>query len=119
MMADKIIIKDLALQCIIGTNPEEREVKQDIIINLTLECDLASAGGSDKIADTLNYKTLKKEILDFSKKSDFFLIERLADQIADRCLHYQEVKLVTVMVDKPGALSSARSVAVEIQRSRP
>ena len=59
---DKIFIKDLFLRCIIGINPEERTKKQDIIINVTLHADLASAGKSDDIEDTIDYKKMKMEI---------------------------------------------------------
>ena len=51
--------------------------------------------------------------------SEFFLIERLADAIADICLEPAGVALAQVTVDKPGALRFARSVAVEISRTRP
>lgn len=113
---DKIHIKDLALQCIIGTKPEERKQKQEIIINITLECDLVPAGRSDELEDTINYNTLKKEIVALIEGSEFFLLERLADRIAGLCLENDRVEAVTVMVNKPGALTEARSVAVEIYR---
>ena len=50
--------------------------------------------------------------------SDCFLIEKLADNIADMCLQELKVRAVTVTVDKPGALTKARSVAVEIRREK-
>ena len=46
----------------------------------------------------------------------FFLVERLAEEIADVCLRNTYVRRVDVTVDKPGALRFARSVAVEIIR---
>ena len=33
---DRIHITDLLLRCIIGINPDEREKKQDVLINITL-----------------------------------------------------------------------------------
>lgn len=115
-MTDKIYIRDMALSCIIGTKPGEREQKQEVIINITLECDLASAGRSDKLGDTINYNTLKKEIVALVEGSEFFLIEKLADRIANLCLENDRVQAVTVAVDKPAALAEARTVAVEIYR---
>ena len=118
IMTDKMYIRDLAVQCIIGTKPEERRKKQAIVINIVLECDLGRAGKTDKLEDTVNYKKLAEEISDFSGKSKFFLIEKLAAGIAGICLKREEVKAVTVTVDKPGALAKARSAAVEIRRRR-
>ena len=63
MNCDRIFIRDLALRCIIGIFPEERREKQDIIINVILEADLTPAAASDQLADTVDYKALKKKIL--------------------------------------------------------
>lgn len=113
---DRIYIRDLALRCIIGLYPEEREKKQDVIINITLETDLRAAGKSDELSDTVDYKTIKLNILDFVEGSSFRLIEALADGIAGICLGSPLVQRVTVTIDKPGALRFCKSVAVEITR---
>ena len=115
---DKIYIRDLCLRCIIGIYPHERREKQDVIINIILEGDLTAAGKSDDIADTINYKTIKKKIIKLVEKSSFFLIEKLAQEIAGACLGEKHVRRVTVTLDKPGALRFARSVAVEITREK-
>lgn len=117
-MADRIFIRDLRVTCIIGINPRERVEPQDVLINICMECDLAAACMSDAIEDTVNYKTLKDELVAACSHSSFFLIERLADEIASRCLRESRVRRVTVCVDKPGALTGARSVAVEVERGR-
>lgn len=117
-MAERIYIRDLRVSCIIGINPRERVEPQDVVINICMACDLAAACASDAIGDTVNYKTLKDELVAFCSQSSFFLIERLADAIATRCLADARVRQVTVCVDKPAALTGARSVAVEVERSR-
>jgi dihydroneopterin aldolase/D-erythro-7,8-dihydroneopterin triphosphate epimerase len=113
---DRIHIRDLALRCIIGIYPEEREKKQDVIINVVMEADLSSAGASDQIEDTIDYKTIKLQIVEMVEGSSFNLIESLADRTARICLAVPRVTRVTVTVDKPGALRFARSVAVEVTR---
>ena len=115
---DKIYIKDLLLRCIIGINPEERDKKQDVIINVTLYADLSAAGESDDIADTVNYKSLKDAIVELVENSSFFLVEKMAREIADICLSFSDVEAAKILVEKPGALRFARSVGVEIFRKR-
>jgi FolB domain-containing protein len=117
-MADRIYIRDLGVQCIIGINPHERVEEQEVLINITMACDLAPACLSDAIEDTVDYKGLKDELVTFIHASDFFLIEKMAEEIAARCLARDLVQHVVVSVDKPGALTGSRSVAVEIERSR-
>ncbi len=116
MMKDKIYIRDLALRCIIGVNEDERAEKQDVEINLIMACDLSAACASDDIEQTVDYKKVKKAIISMVEKSSFFLIERLAEEIAGICLAEPRVQAVTVTVDKPGALRFSRSVAVQIHR---
>jgi len=110
----KIYIKDLLLRCIVGINPEERLKKQDVLIQIVIYADLHNACQSDNIADSVDYKTINKAIIDLTEGSSFFLLERLADQIADLCMDIQGVHKVRVTVEKPGALRFARSVGVEI-----
>ena len=50
--------------------------------------------------------------------SRFYLVEKMASEIADICLSEPRVERVTVRVEKPGALRFARSVGVEITRTR-
>lgn len=115
---DRIYIRDLATRCIVGINPDERVNKQEVIINIVLEADLSKAGASDNIDDTVDYKRIKQAVLELVEKSEFLLIERLADAIAQVCLREPRVHAVQVTLDKPGALRFARSVAVEITRKR-
>lgn len=116
---DKIYIRDLLLRCIVGIYPDERENKQDVIINIEMCCDLRAAAASDRIEDTVNYKSVKKEIIALVENSGYLLIERMAGEIATLCLAHDGVRQVKVTVDKPGALRFARSVAVEIIRTKP
>jgi FolB domain-containing protein len=113
---DKIIIRDLKIETIVGTFERERKEKQDVILNIEISCELRKAGKSDKLEDTVDYKTLKNKIIRLVEKSKFFLIEKTAESVADLCLATHGVKAVKVTVDKPGALRYSRSVAVEIVR---
>jgi dihydroneopterin aldolase/D-erythro-7,8-dihydroneopterin triphosphate epimerase len=115
---DKIYIRDLLVRCIVGIYPDERREKQDVIINLVMHADLAAAGESDNIDDTVIYTTIKKEVLKMVQESECLLLEKLAKDIADIALTDSLVQRVDVVIDKPGALRFARSVAVEISRTR-
>lgn len=113
---DQIHIRDLQLRCVVGINPGERTEKQDVVLNLTLHVNLRRAGKSDRIEDTLDYRSLKKKVVAAVEGSEFFLVERLAEHVAELCLQDGRVRRVHVVLDKPGALRFARSVAVDIVR---
>lgn len=113
---DRIIIKDLLLRGVIGVNDWEREVQQDILINLTLFTDLSPAARSDDIDDTVNYRTMTKSIIEHVQNSQRYTVEALAEDIARLCLEQPGVAKARVRVEKPGALRFADSVGVEIER---
>jgi FolB domain-containing protein len=115
---DRIQIRDLALRCIIGVNAHERDQRQDVVVNITLHADLRQACGTDRIENTVDYKTIKRKVVELVENSCCLLVERLTQQIADVCLCDPRVRRVDVTVEKPGALRFARSVAVEITREQ-
>ena len=115
---DKIHIRDLQVRCVVGIYPEEREARQDVVINVTLHADYGDACLSDRIEDTVDYKEVKKRIVAMAEASEYFLLERLAEEVANVCLANPRVSRADVILDKPGALRFARSVAVEIVRAR-
>lgn len=117
-MTDQIHIKDLLLRTIIGINNEERRNRQDVLINIVLHADTRAAGLSDAIEDAVNYRTITKRVIALVENSSFFLVEKMAAEIAAICLEDSRVQAATVRVEKPGALRFARSVGVEIYRTR-
>jgi D-erythro-7,8-dihydroneopterin triphosphate epimerase len=118
LMTDKIRINGLFLRTIIGINHDEREHKQDVLINLSLDVDTRPAARTDQIEDAINYRTITKNVIDLVENSRFFLVERMADEIARLCLRDPRVQAVRVSIEKPAALRFARSVGVVIRRSR-
>ncbi|HEX4073419.1 MAG TPA: dihydroneopterin aldolase [Planctomycetaceae bacterium] len=117
-MTDEIRIKGLFLRTIIGINDDEREHKQDVRINLSLAVDIRPAARTDHIDDAVNYRTITKDVIDLVENSKFFLVERMAEEIARVCLADPRVERVKVSIEKPAALRFARSVGVAIERSR-
>jgi D-erythro-7,8-dihydroneopterin triphosphate epimerase len=115
---DKILIKDLLVRCIIGINEDERREKQDVIINIEILADLKKACRTDLFEDTVDYRSIKKNVLSMTEASAFYLIEALAEKAAGICLQAKGVRAVKVTVEKPSALRFARSVGVEIVREK-
>jgi FolB domain-containing protein len=113
---DLIHIKDLLVRGVIGVNDWEREVEQDILINITLATDLRTAAANDDIDRTVNYKTVAKLIIEHVQTHEPLTVEALATDLAQICLEQPGVQQARVRVEKPGALRFARSVGVEILR---
>jgi FolB domain-containing protein len=115
-MHDKIFINDLTLACIIGVFDHERQIKQNIIINIELHLDLYKAGNSDDINDTVSYHDIVLAITEKVETSKFHLLEALAEEIAKICLTDKRIKHAHIKIEKPKAIPNAKSSAVEIVR---
>ena len=116
---DKIFIRDLTVMTIIGTRPDERLAARPLTLNVGMECDLAPAGLNDDLYKSVNYQTVAEKLLELGRENSYLLIEAFAENSAAMVLReFELVKSVTVTVDKPHAIGSAASVAVEITRQR-
>lgn len=115
---DRIIIADLVARCVIGVNERERRDKQDVLVNISIYTDLRETGETDSLEAAVDYRSVKKRVIAMVEASRFKLIEALAGAIANVCLEDQKIAKVKVRVEKPSALTFARSVGVEIVRER-
>ena len=113
-----IKIKNLKLRAIVGINSWERHTKQNIIINVMIDYDAALAAKTDRIEDTIDYKTIKKNIIKEVEHSKYFLLEKLTAQILNLVMENKKVRAVTVEIDKPKALRFADSVSVTLHKKR-
>jgi FolB domain-containing protein len=115
----KVLIRDLVVRGIIGIRPDERDVPQEILINLELETDLRRPGETDDIADCLDYQKVVEQVTAHTASVGRFTVEALATDLARLCLSEPAVMRVRVRVEKPAAIASCRSVGVELEGSRP
>ena len=115
-MQDIIYIKDLRVQAIIGIFGWEREVRQEVSIDLEIAFDCKRAAKTDAIEDTIDYKKITKGIIKFVEESEFQLQETLAESIAELVKNKYKVNSLKLRVSKPGALRHAEDVGVIIHR---
>ena len=109
-----LFIKNVTVKCIIGVNPYEREREQEIRMQLFLWTDIAKASRSDNLEDALDYSTIYKEVVQRVEHSTFYLIERLAYEVATMCLQHPLTCKAKVIVEKIEALEKAESAGVEL-----
>ena len=113
-----IKIENLKLRTIVGIYDWEKEKKQDVIINVEIEFDGSKAIETDSIDDTIDYKTITKEIIDMVEGREFNLIEKIAGDAMKIVLRNDKVQKASVRVDKPGALRFTDTVSVTETKER-
>jgi dihydroneopterin aldolase len=119
---DRIVLTGLRVRGHHGVFEHEKRDGQDFLVDLTVWADLAPAGRSDDLTDTLHYGELATLAADLVAGPPYDLIEALAARIADEVLGFDErIDAVEVTVHKPSApipLTFA-DVAVSLHRTRP
>lgn len=118
MTGDRIFLRELAVECVIGFIEWERRVKQTVLIDLEMPVDCRAAARVDEVEATLDYKKVAKRVIAFVEASEFKLVETLAQRIALLILGEFGVEWVCVSVNKPGAIRGSRDVGVTIERTR-
>ncbi len=113
---DKIFLRDLRVDTIIGIYDWEREIRQQVSIDLEMGADIRRAAASDAIEDTLDYKAVAKRLIAFVGEAEFQLVETLAERVAAIVTDEFGVPWVRVRLSKPGAVRGSRDVGVDIVR---
>jgi dihydroneopterin aldolase len=113
---DIVFISDLRIETIIGIYDWERKVKQTLSVDLEMGADIPRAAATDDIEDTLNYKAVSKRLIDFIGKSEYQLVETLAEKVAEIVIGEFNVPWLRLTVHKPGAVRGSRDVGVTIER---
>ncbi len=103
-----------------GVLAHEGELGQEFVVDVVVEADLAAAGRSDDLADTVDYGALAQQVADVVSGSPMRLIEALAARIAEVVLADDRVQRTTVTVHKPSAPFPVpvAEAAVTITRTR-
>jgi dihydropteroate synthase/dihydroneopterin aldolase len=120
MMMDRIELHGIEAFGHHGVLPHEQEFGQTFTVDVALELDLAPAGASDHLADTVDYGALSADLAAVVRDERYDLIERLATRLAEVCLDRPKVDAVTVTVHKPHAPVPVplADVVVTVRRTR-
>ncbi len=105
-------IKDLLLKVIIGTQPHERETRQDVLVNIEFTYDAYLAASTDTLSHAVDYGMLYDMIIAKTGSSRFFLLEKLGAFILELVMEDEKILSATITVEKTGVLKQARAVAV-------
>jgi len=113
---DIVYIRELEIKTIIGIFDWEREQRQVVSLDLEMATDIRPAAAADDIEKTLDYKSVAKRIIDFVEKSEFFLVETMAEEIAAIVRNEFDVPWLKLRLGKPGAVTGSKDVGVIIER---
>lgn len=113
---DIIYIKQLKIDTVIGIFDWEREIKQQVCLDIDMAVDITQAAAGEDIDSTVSYKTVSDRLVEFISKSEFLLVETMAQEIAVLLRKEFALGWVRIRVGKPTAIADAAEVGVLIER---
>ena len=116
---DIVFIQDLRIETVIGIYEWEKEIKQEVSLDIEMANDNRRAAAADRIEDTINYKAVAKRLIGFVGDGRFELVETLAERCAEIITEEFGVPWVKLRASKPGAVRGSANVGVIIERGRP
>lgn len=115
-MADTVFIEGLVVETVVGVYDWERDVTQTLVVDVDMAWDNRKPGGSDNVADALDYAAASACIETCLKKLQPKLLEHGAEVVAEALQKQFGIGWLRLTLRKPGAVPAARSVGVCIER---
>jgi len=117
-MSDKILIRQLEVNAIIGIHDWEKQQVQPLLFDMDLSFDCHPAAQSDDIKDALDYFEVCRLVTEFVETSAYELIETLAEQVATLVLKQFACEKIKLTLYKPKAIANTQTVGICIVRNR-
>jgi dihydroneopterin aldolase len=119
-MTDRIFVEGLELVARHGVFEHERREGCRFRIDLELCLDLAPAGESDRLRDTVDYAAVTRRVLAVAHGPSCHLLERLATAVCDALLADFPIDEVAITLRKlaPAIDGAPSAVGVHLRRRR-
>ena len=111
-----VFVRDLRFKTIVGCWDWERQLPQEVSIDLAMEWDISAAAAADDLAHALDYKAVSERVTEYVQEQQFVLVESAVAGIADMIISEFGVPELTVTFSKPRAVSGSAAVGVKLTR---
>ncbi|WP_371186507.1 dihydroneopterin aldolase [Thalassotalea maritima] len=115
---DIVFIEGLRIETTIGYYDWEKQIKQPLIFDLQMGCDIRAAAAGDELAKTLDYAVISSEIERFANAKVVDLLETLAENLAQHLMQTYAIDWLRLKINKPDAVANATGVGVIIERGQ-
>lgn len=113
---DKVFVRGLKVDAIIGVFEWEKTNQQPLIFDLEMAWDISQAAATDDLSYALNYQAVTEFVEAFVQKSRFELLETLVERLAEQLRKTFAMPWLSIEVQKPAVVPQAQAVGLYIER---
>ena len=113
-----ILIKDFIVNEIIGVHEHEKINKQKIIFNIIIDIDQNTLPDEKNISSIVDYEKITNKLKSLVKYKNYNFLESLAEDSFKEIFEDKRIDSIKIKIEKPDAIENAKSVGVEIFKSR-
>lgn len=113
---DKVFIRGLQVDAVIGVFEWEKQVRQPLIFDVEMAWDIRQAAATDDLQYALNYQAVAECIEQFVTAKPYQLLESMLEHLSAHLLATFGMPWLSVRVEKPAVVPQARAVGLYIER---
>ena len=113
-----VFIKDFIIEEIIGIHEHEKIKKQKIKFNIVLDVNQNSIPNERDIKSIVDYEKITNKLKNLTKNKKYNFLESLAEDSFKEIFDDKRINSVTIKIEKPEAIKNAKSVGVEVFKTR-
>ena len=113
-----VLIKDFLINEIIGIHEHEKINKQKIIFNIVIDVNQNTLPNENNISSIVDYEKITNKLENLAKNKNYNFLESLAEDSFKEIFEDKRINSVKIKIEKPEAIKNAKSVGVEIFKSR-
>ena len=113
-----VFIKDFIIEEIIGIHKHEKIKKQKIKFNIVLDVNQSFVPDEKDIKSIVDYEKITNKLENLTKSKKYNFLESLAEDSFEEIFKDKRVNSIKIKIEKPDAIKNARSVGVEVFKTR-
>ena len=113
-----VFIKDFIIEEIIGIHEHEKTEKQKIKFNIVIDVNQNTLPDEKDIKSIVDYEKITNKLENLTKSKKYNFLESLAEDSFKEIFEDKRIKSVTIKIEKPDAIKNAKSVGVEVFKTR-
>jgi len=113
-----VLIKDFIINEVIGIHKHEKINKQKIIFNIVIDVNKNTLPNESDISSIVDYEKITNKLENLTKYKNYNFLESLAEDSFKEIFEDRRINSIKIKIEKPDAIVNAKSVGVEVFKTR-